>query len=200
MDRAAIQGELSRRCFRQICLQSPRGVIRGHNSLIHPVNVWWMRDQFLGGYEQLRRDFESILEKGVADAVLAEKRQCVAIWQEMMQLGRCVRAKDSRRQDFIRVSTEYGYHKYSIIEAGWTILLRSMQAKSTEMNYLDEIIVAYDRYQKSWSDWQALKDNESTCPTLYEPVGFDFTIGPPYHTDKGMGQDIDSYIKQYLNL
>lgn len=34
--------------FRKLCLLSSEGVLRGHNSLVHNVNIWWTRDQFFG--------------------------------------------------------------------------------------------------------------------------------------------------------
>lgn len=178
--------------FRKICLLSADGVLRGHNSLVHPVNVWWTRDQFLGGLDLLEEDFRSIIHKGQVDAVLSEKDSCVQIWKEINHLASTISSGDQDFQSYLKVSTEYALLKYSIISEGWRIMLKGLEGDmmaSYDITAIGDGIQAYDSL---WKEYRMLKENHPDCATLYKPYSFYFEY-PDYHRTAGMDSSVHIY-------
>ncbi|MEB3375247.1 hypothetical protein SFC43_25520 [Bacteroides sp. CR5/BHMF/2] len=54
---------------------SADAVVRGRASLIYPANVWWTRDEFIGGLNELQDDFKYLQEHNMASAALNEKNR-----------------------------------------------------------------------------------------------------------------------------
>lgn len=181
--------------FRRIALLSADGVVRGHNSLIHPVNVWWTRDQFFGGLDLLADDFRSIIEMGQTDAVMAEKDSCVAIWKEICRLASEVSSGDESFRSCLVVSCKYGLIKYSIVREAWKIMLKGMEGDMNGNYESPQILEAIQNYEDLWLEFMRLKETNPDCATLYEPYSFYFEY-PDYHRSAGM----DSSVYQYEKL
>jgi len=178
--------------FRELCLLSAKGVLRGHNSLVHPVNVWWTRDQFLGGLDLLEEDFRDIIEAGQTGQVLDEKQECVEIWKRIVQLAGEINSGDPEFQSYVRISSEYGLYKYSIIQQGWIIMLKGLEGEISGQWDKESIHEAINQYDRLWHDFRKLKAENEQCATLYKP--FSFVFEPPsYHGDQGMQQSVDRY-------
>jgi hypothetical protein len=178
--------------FRELCLLSAKGVVRGHNSLIHPVNVWWTRDQFFGGLDELKDSFTSIIDQGQVEAVIEEKQECVDIWGKIVQLSNEIESGDDTFRDYLKVSSKYGLIKYSIVQQAWIIMLRGLQGEKTGDYSIEQIRSAINEYDRLWNEFYELKANHAQCATLYQPFSFVFKA-PEYHGDNGMRKSVDKY-------
>lgn len=84
--------------FRQLCQLSARGILKGRHceafdrELKEAVlpSACWMRDDRLGGREQLSLVLEFLMESGRLDEALAEKAEAAAIWREIATLAESI--------------------------------------------------------------------------------------------------------------
>lgn len=178
--------------FRRLALLSANAVIRGRASLIYPANVWWTRDEFIGGMNELKADFEYLHTHNMGDSALNEKKQSVAIWKEMLELARSIRCNDKQTKNYIEVSTEYGYYLYSIYALGWEILWNGYIGDLCGKYNMEEMKKMIEAYDKTWESYQKLYEYNSQCATLYRPYSF-VNEGPHYHKEDGMKKWIDRY-------
>lgn len=186
------QGEDIER-FHRICLLSADAIVRGRASLVQPINVWWTRDQFIGGEKELEKDFRQIVEKKLVDAVLAEKAESVKIWEQINAIAGAIGSGDKPVADYIRTSSQYGLLLYSIYEQGWIILLKGYEGEMTGHFNKPLIRKAIKRYDKLWKDYRKLKETKANCATLYLPYGFNFSLPPAYHDENGIKKTVDKY-------
>ena len=178
--------------FRKLCLLSSKGVLIGHNSLIHPVNVWWTRDQFLGGLDVLGKSFKEIMDLGLTDSILAEKQECVDIWKEIDDLARKIHINDPGTDQYLKVSCRYGLIKYSIIQQAWIIMLRGMEGDRNGNYDKASIQSAIRKYDGLWVEFHSLRKENPSCATLYQPYSFVFEP-PVFHGEKGMDESVNKY-------
>ncbi|BDD12369.1 hypothetical protein FUAX_48010 (plasmid) [Fulvitalea axinellae] len=192
MTKIGIHDEDSRKNFREMCLLSPKGVIRGHNSLVQNISPWWLRDQFMGG-NRLVKELKKIHKEGNTEKVLAEKRECLAIWENIVSLSNKIKSDNEANDKFFKVSAVYGLIKYRIIAEGWTILLKGMEGDETGIYDKQAIAEAIRRYDQHWKDFAKLKEDNPDCPTIYTP--YEFLYKKPHYQSgtKGMKFEVDRY-------
>ena len=178
--------------FRRLCLLSTTGVLIGHNSRIHTVNVWWTRDQFFGGLDGLEDSFREIIIEGQMKEVLKEKEDCVGIWKEIVKLSEDIESGNTEFISYLKVSSQYGLIKYSIIESAWTIMLKGLEGDLSGNYDREGIRMAIDEYDRLWEKFSQLKITYPDCATLYMPYTFVFEQ-PYYHRDGGMKESVDRY-------
>jgi hypothetical protein len=175
--------------FRQIALLSEKGTVRGELTFYRPqLNVWWDRDEFLGGLDELKNDFNAIIDAGLADKVLKEKEEAVAIWKNIEGLSREIQTPDMALTHFIQVSSTYGRIKFEVIMHGWSIMMLGLAGDRTEQYDSAAIKKHIAAYDKAWAEWNELYAKNADCPTLYRDTYF---LG-----DKpGMGASVNKYRK-----
>ncbi|MCE8922606.1 hypothetical protein [Bacteroides ovatus] len=183
--------------FRRLALLSADAVVRGRASLIYPANVWWTRDEFIGGLNELRDDFKYLQEHNMASAALNEKKQSVAIWKEMLELSHSIQCNDKQIKNYIEVSTEYGYCLYSIYALGWEILWYGFTGDQQGTYDTDQMKKAIKSYDAMWERYQSLHEYNPQCGTLYRPYSF-VNEGPDYHGEDGMAKWINHYRQKVL--
>jgi hypothetical protein len=184
--------------FRQLALWSADAVLRGRASLIYPINVWWTRDEFIGGMNELKKDFQYMETHHVADAVLNEKEQSVKIWGKMLSLAKTIRCSNRRTADYIKVSTAYGYCLYSIYSLGWEILWKGYRGDKQGTYDVGGMKSLLKKYDDMWIRYQNLYRDNSQCATLYRPYAF-VNQGPTYHGEDGMKKWVDYYRNKLTN-
>lgn len=185
------------RKFRRLALLSADAVVRGRASLIYPANIWWTRDEFIGGMNELKNDFEYLQAHNIADSALNEKKQSVTIWKEMLELADSIQCNDKQTKNYIEISTKYGYYLYSIYALGWEILWNGFlgdQQGKYDKTKMQELINAYD---KIWGQYHKLYEYNPQCATIYHPYSF-VNEGPSYHGEDGMKKWIDYYRKKSM--
>ena len=115
---------------------SADAIVRGRASLILPINVWWTRDQFIGGEKELRQNLKTIIEQGLTHKIILEKSQSVAIWKEIVALADKIQTGNPELRRYLQTSAKYGLLLYSIYEQGWIIMLKGYD---DSVNLFDDV-------------------------------------------------------------
>jgi hypothetical protein len=120
-----------------------------------------MRDDRLGGHEQLAEVLAYLQRNNLAAAALGEKAEAVRLWERVVVLARQIEWRDPETRQFASVSAQYGLKLFRVVEAGWRVLL--VGVKPAHENELESALWAYD---EAWADYQLLA-LQPGCPTLY---------------------------------
>jgi len=151
--------------IRRIGLLGAEGVLRGrycqaYDRLLEerdvPVNLW-MRDENLGGMDQLKCVLDTLAERGELDVALAEKADAVRTWQQAVEFADAVDLPDA---EHIRASTRYGLHLYRIVEAGWRALAAGHYRTG-------DLAAAIGDYDEAWTDYRRLLKSSDHAATGY---------------------------------
>lgn len=197
-----------KKAFRQLALLSAKAVIRGHSSVKLPFDsnmVFWMRDEFLSGIEPqaevdarapsegfLYTYFQNLYNQHLLDTAIAEKKEAVKIWQEIVSLSNKIHLTNKADEAYVKVSSKYGLLLHQIIAEGWNIMAMGFVGDNIDKyNYkaMDDSIKKYDVY---WKAYKQFKSTNSSSATLYKPYAFVYQ-GPTYHLKKGMDYSIEKY-------
>lgn len=153
---------------------SADAIVRGRASLILPINVWWTRDQFIGGEKELRQNLKTIIEQGLTHKIILEKSQSVAIWKEIVALADKIQTGNPELRRYLQTSAKYGLLLYSIYEQGWIIMLKGYEGDMNGQYDTKSIRKAIDNYDRLWKEYKLFGETHPDCATLYEPYSFDF--------------------------
>jgi hypothetical protein len=150
--------------LRELCLLSAEGVLRGqcceaydrtHHGRRDPADLW-MRDDRLGGWNQLKNVFGKLAELDRVEEAIAEKAQAVAIWERIVKLADGIRCRDAADTRFVRLSARYGLGVFRIAHAGWSVIAARSAASVAA-------------YREAWREYRDLA-GEQECPSLYRGV------------------------------
>ena len=180
--------------FHRLSLLSADAIVRGRASLILPINVWWTRDQFIGGEKELRQNLKTIIEQGLTHKIILEKSQSVAIWKEIVALADKIQTGNPELRRYLQTSAKYGLLLYSIYAQGWIIMLKGYEGDMNGQYDTKSIRKAIDNYDRLWKEYKLFGETHPDCATLYEPYSFDFNKPPLYHDLKqGLNPTVDKY-------
>ena len=183
--------------FRRLCLLSARAILKGRYcaafdqalaEAVLPV-ANWMRDDRLGGRQQLEPVLRYLHQRGWIDAALREKIEAVAHWDEIAALADQLHCPEAARAQFIRLSAEYGRRLFRIVYQGWRALAAGCARERSGHGDPHEIADASARYAESWRDFRALAA-EPLCPTLYEGRYFGLPGTTP---EPGLDESVEHY-------
>ena len=178
--------------FCQLALLSADAIVRGRASLIDNINVWWTRDQFISGSDEL--DFVGFIRRGNVERLLAEKKESIAIWKRMRDIAYSLEGTEKEILKYIRSSTDYGFILYSIFEQGFLIMMKGAEGDLTGVYDIRTLKKAFRNYDKLWKDYETLKNKNSECATLYKPYSFNSRFAPSYcDREKGLKCSVDKY-------
>ena len=160
-------GDVNR--FRELCLTSTRAILKGrhcevfdrvlHESVL--PTACWMRDDRLGGNQQLAEVFDYLQKNRRVDDALAEKTEAVRHWERVVLLARQIEWHNADTKQFANVSAEYGLKLFRVVATGWRVMLTGKNtANDTE---LEAALAAYDQ---AWTNYESLAALPG-CPTLY---------------------------------
>lgn len=161
--------------FRSLCLLTQRGVLKGryiesydedclHERIVPCGN--WMRDDKLGGLDQLKEAFAFLYDHQTIDKALDEKKEAMEIWQEAAALVRTIHFSDSKQAHYVDLSVRYGLCLFTIVYHGWQVMAEGYKGDKTgayDHCLISEAIAAYD---KAWEAYREL-EKEEDCPSLY---------------------------------
>lgn len=186
--------------FRELCKVSSEAILKGRyckeydetlNEIVLPVNLW-MRDDRLGGSDRLKPIFDVVYEKGKMKEILDEKHESVLLWNKVKEISQQIHIEDAFLNEFIRVSSDYGYRLFRLIEAGWQVLV---------LGYIGDVTKIYDKEQMKY--WINEFDNRleiynelrkvEICPSLYKLIYFALPDLP--EPKEGLGESVDKYRK-----
>jgi len=159
-------GDVNR--FRELCLLSAKAILHGRHcaafdrALKESVlpTALWMRDDRLGGRQQLAEVLDFLHQKNLVAEAFAEKAEAVRLWEKIGALARDIRWPAGATGEFAKISAEYGLRLFRIVDCGWRILT----AKPADAPALEKDLADYDA---AWADYRALASSP-LCPSLYE--------------------------------
>ncbi len=177
---------------------SPKGVVRGHGTLIDitksKFDLWWIRDEFMSGMYNMNGFFDYAITNNKVEEVLNEKHQAVIIWRQIENLSKKIMMKNVDDKNYLEVSATYGRIKYEIIEKAFNIILLGYLGDKTGDYNKKRIKKNITEYDKLWQDWKKLKNNNPSCATLYVPYAFKIdNNGVSGDIAKGLKTRIDKY-------
>jgi hypothetical protein len=183
--------------FYQICVLSAAGALRGRCSYYAKNNVWWTRDDVMGGIdEQARGMFDEVIQEGVTEKMIAEKAEAVAIWRQIEALSRQLEIPDPAIKEFVQTSCAYGRIVFAIFEKGWTVMLLGTLGDQTGKYDRDRMAQAIADYDRLWEEWRVLEKSSPSCASLYHNNYCRYIRGLRMeHADTGMGSSINTYRK-----
>lgn len=176
--------------FRELCEMSATAVLKGRYCSQRELNMCWMRDEHIGGMNQLRDDFEWMHECNLLESALVEKEEAVALWREMERISNEIQTSDIMLTDFIRVSTSYGRILYSIVWRSWQILIFGLQAEHQKQIDSDLVDQAFRDYDELWEEFYQLKKKHPQCATCYRPKYWNW---PGEELAPGIGASVERY-------
>jgi len=181
--------------FRKLCLLTPDAIIRGRGSLIHSVEVTWTRDHYLAGIERSQAVLDEIISKNIVDESLYEMKTATAIWKDIVDLSQQIQCSNKATEEYIRISSQYGYLLHAIMEQGWIVMLKGYQGDKIGEYDLISINLAIEKYDKSWNEYKKLKEDNPSCASLYHDqyLEWDEKDKHKIHFIDGMGASINKY-------
>jgi hypothetical protein len=185
--------------FRSICLLSARAVLKGRHcepfdrnlqeSLLPTAN--WMRDDRLGGLDQLKEIFEYLFANNLFDEALKEKRETIELWREIREIFGKISFSNQSLRDFIGVSIEYGLNLFQVIYHGWRVMIEGFKGDKLGTYDLKELQDAIKSYDEAWNSYRAL-ESSPYCSSLYHGRYFNMPQDPP---TAGMDESVNKYKK-----
>lgn len=149
--------------LRELCMLSIDAVFKGQATSLQRTSPWWIRDHFFTAL-----NMSIFVKKGVAKAVLEEKKENIKVWRKMEKIARSISLPNKEDEDFIKVSTTYGRIKYELIELIFRtqIMFADMELNNTAFAPKEAQLIV-DTYKAKWDEWFKLKKENANCPTLY---------------------------------
>lgn len=162
--------------FRELALLSAEGVLRGRycraydrhlGERLNPVDLW-MRDDRLGGWEQLKGVFAKLRATDTVEEALAEKAQAVAIWERITALAEGIASGEAGFRARLALGCRYGLHLFRIVHHGWRCLALAGGAPGAPIAAERRPAVQAEvaAYRRAWADYRALAAAPA-CPSLY---------------------------------
>lgn len=155
--------------FRELCLLSEDGIIKGQYSAMGDVFVNWTRDDNITGDFFQRAYFDRMIKRGQVEAYLKEKEEAAHIWKRIEQISKKLHFQSEDLNHFVRTSCTYGRIKYELFAVSWHIMLRGYVADKTgkafDRKEMSEHINAFDRL---WKEWHDLACENKDCPSMYK--------------------------------
>jgi hypothetical protein len=178
--------------FRQLCLLSSDAILKGRHceafdkllgeSLL--PTACWMRDDRLGGMEQLRWVIETLARSGGLDAALEEKAEAVRIWEQIVRIAGTIHWPSEEDGEFVRISSEYGLRLFRIVHQGWRVMIEGFRGEDAS-----ELADALRCYDEAWADYRKLSASP-LCPSLYGGSYFNLPGSPAV---KGLDDSVALY-------
>ena len=183
--------------FQRLCLLSAQGILKGRHceafdrELLESVlpTGCWMRDDRLGGREQLSIVLKFLMDEGRLDQALTEKAEAAAIWQEIVGLMESITWPPGPTGEFAKISAEYGRMFFNIVHQGWRVLIAGQRGDASGSYDLEELSDAIFCYEECWRVYRLLEANP-LCPSLYKGEYFSLPGSP---VSAGLDESVAHY-------
>ena len=183
--------------FREMCLTANEAILRSRyieeydktlNESFMPSGNW-MRDECLGGMDQLGEAFEVLYENNSIDAAVKEKEQGLSLWKKVKEISEKIDFSNSLDGEFIKITAEYAVKLFAITVIGWKLMAEGFIYTKTgkaDKKLFEELLMEFDR---AVEEYRKLSENP-ICPSLY---GLEFLFD-----QKGMLTTINNYKNDIL--
>ena len=199
--------------FRRMCLLSQKAIIRGRGTMLRcgdalrsymkePDNwlfVGWMRDDCLGGINQLRKTMDGLIADGLLDARLEEMSEAVRIWQEIVRIAERIRGSNPAVISYLATSARYGEILHRIMLHGCTVVFKGYEAEKAGREP-DKALVskAAADYDRAWGDFHLLKAERPDCASLFHDE-YPFYVKRPGYSGVTHCEGIGDAVRQYAD-
>lgn len=195
--------------FYDLLIKSARAVLlgRARDNDRYGVNVWWFRDEGINP-GNFWGNINSAYNNNAIDVMLAEKNECVQLWDEMLKIANGleetghllpdaqVTGSTTTVKDYIVMTVEYGRYLFDIVRqmhiagAAKVTAEKEAQKTGTTPNYPAEMKQAVDEYERLWAEWEKFYEanREKGCPTIFAKTANPF----PGHNALIYSQPYDS--------
>ncbi|MBQ5320851.1 MAG: hypothetical protein J6K88_02135 [Oscillospiraceae bacterium] len=183
--------------FREMCLTANEAILRSRyieeydktlNESFMPSGNW-MRDECLGGMDQLGEAFEVLYENNSIDAAVKEKEYGLSLWKKVKEISEKIDFSNSLDGEFIKITAEYAVKLFTITVIGWKLMAEGFIYTKTgkaDKKLFEELLMEFDR---AVEEYRKLSENP-ICPSLY---GLEFLFD-----QKGMLTTINNYKNDIL--
>lgn len=172
--------------FRKICLLSAKAVLKGryceaYDTHLHEKRMPsenWMRDDQLGGVEQLQPILDYLYSNNLFKEALSEKNEAMSLWMEIVKISEIFAGRENLA--YIYTSSLYGLSLYSIIRWGWEILIEGYKGDKTSVYNTERLRSLLSEYDHCWEDFRQIQKHKD-CASLYtgeymDKPGLDYFI------------------------
>lgn len=178
--------------FREMCLTANEAILRSRyieeydktlNESFMPAGNW-MRDECLGGMDQLGEAFEVLYRGGSIDAAIKEKEEGLRLWKKVRKIAEEIDFSTTPDGEFIKITTEYAVKLFTITVIGWKLMSEGFvysKTRKVDKAYFETLLNEFD---KAVAGYRLLSENP-VCPSLY---GLEFLFD-----QKGMLTTINKY-------
>lgn len=177
----------SRVLFRELCLTAEEAIWLGRSSpalaritgfsRVDVVELW-MRDDRLGGLEQVKGLFAELRAGNCLMESIEEKHRAALLFARMQDLAAKIETADPITSESIRASAAYGAHLFAIIAKGWELMARIWLAEQDPA--AEQISQAeVSAYRQLWDNYRSLPSKHPICATLYEETAWSWPGSAP---------------------
>lgn len=177
--------------FRELCLLVPSAVLKGryiecydrtlNESIVPCCN--WMRDDRMGGLEQLAPAFEYLYEHDLMHSACLEKQESVLLWKEIKRIFGTISFPDTELKQFIGTSIDYAIGLYTVAAAGWQVMALGFAGDKAGAYDTEALRAAIRTYDTAWEAYREVGQSPYAS-TLYHD---EFLHEP------GIGATVDRY-------
>lgn len=177
--------------FRKICLLSSEAVLKGRYckvfDLAHlgkrvPTDLW-MRDDCLGGMDELEHIFKYLYKKDLFQEALSEKNSSVEIWKQIYSLFQQITFTDKSVKNSIETSIIYGLKLFELVRSGWEVLIFNYEGSRAKQ----DIKEAVERFDKALDEYKSV----STLPYSASLYRLKYWNWPDESLAEGLGDSIN---------
>ena len=161
--------------FRELCLVSNRAIlleryIEKYDDVYLKHKIMpcgnWMRDDQLGGLNQLGEIFEKLYKDGTLSDALNEKAKAVELWSEVKRIYESIDFNGFKDSVYIGTSIDYAIILSEIVYNGWRVMVHGFIGDKEEKYDKSAISDAIEKYDDAWRRYKELSETDE-CATLY---------------------------------
>lgn len=180
--------------FRNLCLTANKAIlleryIEKYDDIYLKHKIMpcgnWMRDDQLGGLNQLGEIFETLYKDGTLKDALCEKGKACKLWQEIKSIYKSIDFNGFKDSKYIETSIDYGIYLSEIVFSGWKVMVYGFIGDKENKYDTKVISDAIAEYDSAWNKYNNLKECID-CATLY--------------TDRYYGDGIGETVNRYRNI
>lgn len=153
--------------FREICLLSADGVMKGQYSMMGGVYMNWTRDNTISGLYFLRPYFDKIIADNRIRAYLDEKTEALFIWKRIEKLSKELHFKDKETQRFVYISSVYGRLKFQLFDAAWKVMLNAYAEEKQGKVDLVKLRAHLKYFDDTLTQWQKFVTDNPESASVY---------------------------------
>ncbi len=172
--------------FRLLCVLSARAVLKGRycepwDRMLgesQTPTALWMRDDRLGGLDQLSIIFAYLQRHGVLNVALQEKAEAVELWEQIAAVFEGIQFRDPSLQQRLATSIQYGLRLFRVVAAGWQVMATGYTGGRRcvlDRVAIDRAIAVYD---ETWKSYRQVAELPGAA-TLYRGDYFSLPGQPP---------------------